>query len=169
MAKMMEKNNIAMPEVQPQSEKRTYNDQRNFRNDRYEKNNRYEKKDRYDRYDNRNNNRGKNWRSYDRRDNRGYRQGRQQYSNQRPQYYMQAVQPQVVTAMPTQTVMATAAQPAPQGTGAAVIPQIDQQQVHQQLTVPVQHVTYQQPPQVLITPAEPEGDESITTGEETDE
>ena len=154
MAKVMEKNNIPMPEATSSKDTRTY-EQKKFNKG---SKGRFEKKGSY---------RGKNWKSYNRRDD--YYQDRRQYQVQQPFYYAQQSQPHVM-----QTVPATQINTAPQVQAATVVqPQMPPttQQAQQQLAIPVQHVTFQQPPHVMITQADDDDDdrESETTSEQSDE
>ena len=148
MAEVMKKHNIQAPEVTPKTyESKKYNNQ----------------KWKYDK-----NYRGKNWKNYNKRDDRKNYQGRQQYTVQQPCYYVPQGQPQVMQTMPTQQPNA-----APQVQATTVVPQMPGTTQHNQqpMAIPVQHVTFQQPPQVLITPADNDDDdhESMTSSEQSDE
>ena len=160
MAKIMRKTGLPTQEFEQQNKKPTENDnwkpsRGRYRGDkgRHRGGYGYKNEDRYH--------------SYGRR---RYEPPQQQY------YYMQPVQPQIVQAMPptvpTQTVTGTTHPPTTQSmTSGVPLPaqQQQQQQGQQPIPVPVQHVTYQQPPQLMVTSTAQEDGQGSTSGEQSDE
>ena len=124
------------------------------------KNNKFSKQDRY-------NKKNYSGNSYNRRDHRGYYNQRPQFVPQQSYYYMQPLQPQMMPPIPTPMAApvsaagSTTTQPVPIATTAPVT-------TPHQLTVPVQHM-FQQPPQVILTPAEAEQPDTATSDEQSDE
>ena len=124
------------------------------------KNNKFNKQDRY-------NKKSYGGRSYNRRDDRGYYNQRPQYVPQQSYYYMQPLQPQMMPAV--QTTMAPPVS-ASDSTTSHQLPMMTTTPMPtpQQLAVLVQHV-FQQPPQVILTPAEVEQYDTATSEEQSDE